>query len=117
MATLTIITPTATTVYAGAPSVFAPADAAVGGDQFLNDGRTILYLRNTNATTRTVTIATAGTIGGLAIADVAVAVAQDEVRIVGPFEPRIYNDASGYVQLTYTGVATLLSVAAVRMAG
>ena len=117
MATLTIITPAATTVYSGVPAVFAPADAAVGGDQFLNDGRIVLYLRNTNATTRTVTIATAGTIGGLAIADVTVAVAQDEVRLVGPFDPRIYNDTSGYVQLTYTAVATLLSVAAIRMAG
>jgi len=100
-----------------AGDVLTPANAAAGGDQFLNDGRTILYFKNTNATTRTVTIATAGTIGGLAIANVDVAVAENEVRIVGPFEPRIYNDASGYVQLTYTGVATLLTVAAIRVAG
>jgi len=117
MATLTVYTPVATTIGAGAPAVLAPANCAVGGDQFLNDGRTILYFKNTNVTTRTVTIATAGTIGGLAIADVTVAVAQDETRIVGPFDPRIYNDASGYVQLTYTAVATLLTVAPIRMAG
>ncbi len=117
MATLTIFTPTATTVGAGAGDVLTPANAAAGGDQFLNDGRTVLYFKNTNATTRTITIATAGTIGGLAIADVTVAVAENEVRLVGPFEPRIYNDASGYVQLTYTAVATLLTVAAIRVAG
>ena len=117
MATLTIVTPVATTAGAGAPAVLTPESCAVGGDQFLNDGRIILYFKNTNAAARTITIVSSGTIGGLAIADVAVAVAQDEVRIVGPFDPRIYNDASGYVQLTYTAVATLLTVAPIRMAG
>lgn len=114
MATLTIFTPQATIAGAGAPAVFTPANAAAGGDQFLNDGRTILYFKNTNATTRTITIATAGVVAGLPIDDVAFTVAQNEVRIIGPFSPRYFNDANGYIQLTYSDVVTLLTVAAIR---
>lgn len=110
MATLTLKTPTAI-----AFTDLAPENCAVGGDQVLNDGKTILYFKNTNAATRTVTLATGGTIGGLAIADVAVTVAQNEERIIGPFDPRLFNDANGYIQLTYSAVATLLTVAAIRL--
>jgi hypothetical protein len=110
MATLTLKTPTG-----GVLTNLAPENCAAGGDQFLNDGKTIIYLKNTNATTRTVTVATGGTAGGLAIADVAIAVVQNAEVIVGPFDPRIFNDANGYIQLTYTGVATLLTVAAVKI--
>ena len=110
MATLTVLAPTKS-----AFTDLAPASCAAGGDQFLNDGRTICYFKNTNATTRTVTIATSGTVEGIAIADIAVTVAQNEERIIGPFNPAYFNDSSGYIQLTYSGVATLLTVAVIRV--
>ncbi len=110
MATLTLKTPSQIVL-----TNLAPENCAVGGDQFLNDGKTILYLKNTNAVTRTVTIATSGSIGGLAIADVAIAVVQNAEVIVGPFDPRLFNDANGYIQLTYSAVATLLTVSAIQL--
>lgn len=110
MATLTLKTPVGS-----AATDLSPENCAAGGDQFLNDGKTFLYFKNTNAATRTVTIATGGSIGGLAIADVAITVAQNEEKVIGPFDPRLFNDANGYIQLTYSGVATLLTVAAIQL--
>lgn len=78
------------------------AAAAGAGDQFLNDGRTILYVKNTNAASRTVTIVTSPTVAGLALADVAVVVAQNEEKLIGPFDPRYFNDSNGFVQITYS---------------
>lgn len=109
MATLTVLTASPSSGQA-----LGAAAVAAGGDQFLNDGDIILYFKNTNASSRTVTVATGGTIGGLAIADVTVALAQNEEKVVGPFDPRIFNDSSGYVQLTYTA-ATDVTVAAIRV--
>lgn len=110
MATLTLKTPVQT-----AATDLAPENCAAGGDQVLNDGKTFLYFKNTNAATRTVTLATGGSIGGLAIADLAITVAQNEEKIIGPFDPRLWNDANGYIQLTYSGVATLLTVSAIQL--
>ncbi len=110
MATLTVKTPTKS-----AFTDLAPESCAAGGDQVLNDGRTILYFKNTNATTRTVTLATGGTAQGIAIADISVTVAENEERIIGPFPTEIFNDSNGYIQLTYSAVATLLTVAAIRV--
>jgi len=83
-------------------AVLGATAAAVAGDQFLNDGRQLLYVKNVNASSRTITVATGGTILGLAIDNVAFAVAQNAEKIVGPFNPQYFNDSSGYVQVTYS---------------
>lgn len=97
MATLTVLSPTHL-----AGSNLGAVAAAGAGDQFLNDGRTILYVKNVNAASRTVTIVTSPTIAGLAIADVAVVVAENEEKLIGPFDPRYFNDGNGFVQVTYS---------------
>lgn len=90
--------------------------AASGGDKFLNDGRIVIYVKSTNATTHTITITTpASLLGSIAIADVTFTVAQNEEKIIGPFPPRYFNDGQGYCNLTYSGV-TNLTVSAVKMA-
>jgi hypothetical protein len=40
--------------------------------------------------------------GWLALADVAVVVAQNEEKLIGPFDPRYFNDSNGFVQITYS---------------
>lgn len=91
---------------------------AAGGDQFLNTGREILYFKNTNASDRTITVATSATLpalgGALAIADVTLVISQNEEKIIGPFESRYFNDANGYVQLTYSA-DTGVTVAVIRV--
>lgn len=108
MATLTILTSTL-----GDQDLTAAA-ASASGDQFLNDGRVVLYFKNTNASDRTITIVTAGTVNGLAIADVTLTISQDEEKIIGPFPPRVFNDGNGYVQLTYSA-HTNLTVRPIRV--
>lgn len=110
MATLTVKQPTAAVAVA-----LGAAAAEAGGDKFLNDGRVILYVKNTNASTYTITVVTAGVVlGSIAIADVTFTVAQSEEKIVGPFPPRYFNDGGGFVNLSYSGV-TNLTVAAVKL--
>lgn len=108
MATLTVLVP------ALSDQDLAPESCAGGGDQFLNDGRTILYFKNTNASDRTITIVTSGTVIGLAIADVTLTISQNEEKAIGPLDPRYFNDGNGYVQLTYDAV-TNLTVKAIRV--
>lgn len=99
MATLTILTPTLSDQDLG---LTATAEA---GDQVLNDGNIILIFQNLNASDRTITMATGGTVktssGSLAIADVTLTISQNEIKAIGPFDPNAFNDSSGYLQLTY----------------
>ena len=108
MATLTVqeITRSAITPIYGA--------AAGGGDQFANDGRTYIHIKNGGASPITLTIATQMTVDGKAVADDAITVTNGQERIVGPFPPGIYNDANNMVQLTYSGV-TSVTVGAFRL--
>lgn len=82
------------------------ASAAGGGDQFLNDGKTYLEVVN-GATDCNVTIVTQSTVDGLAVADKTVTVSASTRKKIGPFPPSIYNDTSGYVQLTYDDVSNV----------
>lgn len=109
MATLTAVTPTSST----APLLGAVA-AAAGGDQFVNTGREVIYLKNTNASTRTITVVTGGTAGGVGIADISFSIAQNEEKLYGPLDPRIFNNSNGMVQITYSGV-TNLTVAVIKV--
>ena len=110
MALLTTLTSSTTSAQS-----LAPVTPESGGDAFVNDGRILLYIKNTNASTRTVTIVSAGVIlGALSIGDVVFTVAQNEEKIVGPFPPRYFNNDSGLVSIGYSGV-TDLKVRTVRM--
>jgi hypothetical protein len=102
MAALTVLTPT----ISGAP--IAVASAAGGGDTFVNNGETLFYVANGSGGSITVTFATAGvTNQGIAIADVAVAVGAGETKLIGPFDPSVFNDSQGRVAVTYSGVTSL----------
>jgi len=88
--------------------VSALTAAAGGGDQFPNDGqRTYFHIKNADGTPTTVTFVTQKTVEGLAVADLAVAVANATEQKVGPFPAEIYNDINGMVQVTYSKVTSL----------
>lgn len=108
MASLTVLTSTL------GDQDLAPVAVEDIGDTFVNDGRIILYFKNTNAGDRTISIFTGGTINGLAIADVTLTISQDEEKIIGPFPMRVFNNGSGLVQLAYTA-DTGLTVRAIRV--
>ena len=106
MATLTVITPT----YAGA--TFSPAAAAGGGDKFVNTGNELLYIKNGGGSSINLTL-DAQAVAGLPITDPVIAVAAGAEKIVGPFDPRYFTDASGFLNLSYSGV-TSVTVAVIQ---
>ena len=81
------------------------------GNKCANDGKMILLLENTNGSnSATVTIATPKTVNGLAVADNAITLAANQIKIAGPFPPELYNQAAGdtdagCVRWTYSGTA------------
>jgi hypothetical protein len=89
--------------YAGALPTLSAANAS---DTFVPDDRTFLWVKNTNASTRDITITTPKTgVGGLAIADVTVTIgATTGEEMIGPFPAQHFADAS-------TGLATVTPTA------
>lgn len=65
-----------------------------------NDGNTRLRVVNGGAEALTVTIATPGSTGGLAIADRTVEVPAGEERIIGPFKKSLYNNEDEQIEVT-----------------
>jgi hypothetical protein len=96
---------------AGAVPSFAAAN--VDGNTFANDGNTFLEVANGAAAPINVTIQTPGTVDGLAVAELIVAVANGVTKRIGPFPPGIYNQ-SGEVYVDYSAVTTI-TVGAFRM--
>lgn len=84
----------------------APTYAAAtgGGDTVPSDGRTFLHVKNGSGAPITVTVATPGNVGGLAIADNTVSVPNAGERMIGPITADLYGDIAA---ITYSGVTSL----------
>lgn len=68
--------------------------------EFVNDGRTILCILNTG-TACNLTLITPVTKAGLAVADpvIAVPIHATRVTMLGPFEPGIFNNSDGDIEI------------------
>lgn len=96
----------------------AGAAAVTAADAVTNiDGKTLLYISNQGGSTDNVGIAvqnaTQYTASGVPITPVAIAVAilTTERRLLGPFSPSVYNDASGNLQITHSFITTVKAFA------
>lgn len=107
MATLT----TQTAALAGLAVSLVPATS--GGDACPTGAGLVLVVKNGDASSHTVTLATPGTVDGLAIADRAVTVAAGALEFI-PLADIYRNPATGLASLTYDAV-TSLDVAVVRV--
>ena len=103
MATISAIVPTIAGVTA------APA-AVNSSDKFLNDGSTILRVINGSGSSITVTI-DAQSLGGVSFSDPTVTVAAGATKYIGPFRADIFNDSSGYVNVSYSATTTVTAEA------
>lgn len=104
MATLAVVSAPG----AGAGAVAASASCAAGGDVFPNNGRTIVEINNGSGGSITPTFAATGVLPtGAVVASVATAIAAGVTRVFGPFPPEQFNNASGQVAITYSGVTSL----------
>lgn len=89
--------------------------AAAGGDEFSNDGRTIIIAENGDGSSTTITVTSEATLAGLAVSDLEVAVAAGATKAIGPFPVNVFNDSDGNVNLSYSSV-TSLTVAVLKVA-
>jgi len=85
------------------------------GNQFQNDGRMFLHVVNATGEDGTVIIDTPNTVDGLAIANRDIVVTDGEERMIGPFQPTIYNDVNRRVQITYSVVGAGMTIALLRL--
>ncbi|MEA3250145.1 MAG: hypothetical protein U9Q35_00975 [Pseudomonadota bacterium] len=97
----------------GIAPTYAAADIA--GDEFAWGRSAFLHVKNGDAASHTVTIASQVTARpGIAPADIAVAVPAGEERIIGPFTEGAFKDGNGSVQVGYDAVASV-TVAAISV--
>lgn len=93
--------------------VLAAATAADGanGNEFVNDGRTLIEITNGSGSSITATFITNGTynVSSVAypIADLAVAVAASTTKACGPFDRTLFNSATSTVQVDWSLAASV----------
>ncbi len=87
---------------AGVAPVFTAASA--GGDTVPAMERGFIVVRNGSGSSITATVVTPGTVSGLAIADIAVAVAAGADRYIGPLPLALVGDPAS---VTYSATATV----------
>jgi hypothetical protein len=73
-----------------------------------NNGRVVLLVQA--GTTSNLTVETTKTEDGLAVADLTLALADTNLRIIGPFDPAIYNDNQGRLKVTVDANTNLFAI-------
>jgi hypothetical protein len=89
------------------------AAAAGGGDQAPVGEKLVLHVRNDDASSKTVTVATPGTVGGLAIADAAQTIPAGGDAFF-PLKSTYRDPATGRAAITYSAV-TSVTVAVLQL--
>ena len=67
----------------------------------------LLRVINGSAEATNVTIVTPNTVGGNAVADLVVEVAAGKTKLIGPFDPAIYQNANGFLEVKFSKVTTI----------
>lgn len=89
--------------------------AAGGGDVFANDGKTMLHVKNGGGGAIDVTVNSIKACDQGSDHNLVVNVLNASEKVIGPFDPGRFNNASGQVEVTYSGVTTV-TVAALKTA-
>lgn len=89
------------------------AAASGGGDTVRVAENLFLHVKNGDASAHTVTVATPGTVAGLAIADLTATIPASEERMIGPIDQN-FRASTGLASITYDGV-TSVTIAAIRI--
>src|SRR5579871_3542212 len=89
-------------------SIAVAADAGKS-DKFLNTGSQFFYCNNAGGSpiTLTLTYGTGGTIDGQTLPNRTITVTNGHSVLVGPFPTNLYNDANGYMNVSYSAVTSV----------
>lgn len=79
-----------------------PTPATVDGHSFLNNGRRMVRVKNTNAAPQTVTVQIPGEVEGQPLTDRPYTIPATTGDVLIPPLPAIYNQANGRVYLDYS---------------
>jgi hypothetical protein len=95
-----------TTAASGIVLAAAAAVDAGNGNEFVNDGRTMIEITNGSGATVTATFVTNGTYNvsstAYPIADLDVTVAASAAKACGPFDRTLFNSGTGTVQVNWS---------------
>jgi hypothetical protein len=112
----TAVVPQSITRAGTTPTYAAPNASGNGGNSFVNDGQTILHVKNASAGPITVTIQVPNTVDGLAVASRTVSVpATTGDMLIGPFPAGVYNQPDGSVYYDCGASATSITQAVLRL--
>lgn len=93
---------------AGVDTVGVAAD--VVGDEWVNDGKQFVEVKNGSGGSINVTLNIQATLDGAAAVNPVVAVGAGVTKIIGPFPTGIYNQvANGRAKITYSAVTSVLT--------
>ena len=95
-------------VRTGLETTYAAVDGT-NGNQFQNDGRMFLHVKNGSGAPISVYVDARATVN-----DLTIVVTNGESRMIGPFPPNLYNDANRRVQITYSS-GTSVTAAVLRL--
>lgn len=100
---------------AGVQPTIQTGVAAAATDQYFipADPRVLLRVSNGSGDA-TMTIVTAGTVDGLAIADRAVTIPANETRLIANLDPKVYGN-EGRVELTFAAADANIVLEAIRL--
>lgn len=88
------------------------SNASATGDEFVNDGRSFLLIKNDDVASHNITITSQEKCSQGFSHDVKLSVASNDSAIMGAFYKPRFNDANGKIQITYDDV-TSLSIAVI----
>lgn len=93
---------------------FTTSAASASGDTFANDGNVLFYVKNSGASSVTVTFTGQNPSNFGVTSDKQVVVGAGAAMLIGPFLKDWFNDANGNVSVSYSD-ATSVSVAALKV--
>ena len=80
--------------------------AVTAEDSFVNDGETVIHVKNAHASVNNVTLISQKTVDGLDVEDPIVAVAATTEQFIGPFPKAIWNDLNRHVFFQSSNLVT-----------
>lgn len=72
-----------------------------------SDGKTVVYVKNASGGSINVTVTGQGKMDDISVPNRVIAVAAGTDKVIGPFNPAMYNDANGAVTLAFSAQASV----------
>lgn len=88
--------------------------ANADGEEFANNGDVFIHMKNGSGGAIVATFKTPATVSGVSIDEVEVTISAAGEEMVGPFDPAVFNQADGNVDVDFDGV-TSLTIAALKL--